>query len=58
MIEEILGKNAGALMKLFELIEGKEVKTKVNLDGVEFKVGKTSIVLNGEVEFSLVRKKK
>jgi len=57
MIEELLGKNTELIAKILDIIEGKEVSTKLNLDGVTFNVGKTKIKLNGEVEFSFARKK-
>jgi len=58
MIEELLGKNSEIIAKIFDLIEGREVKTRINLDGVTFTIGKTKINLSGEVEFGLLRKKK
>jgi hypothetical protein len=54
MIEEILKNKEELLTKFLSIVEGKETKANVNLDGVEFKVGKTSVQLNGNVEFTVI----
>lgn len=54
MIEEILKNKEELLIKFMSIVEGKETSANVNLDGVEFKVGKTKIQLNGNVEFTVV----
>lgn len=58
MIEDLFGKNSELIAKILDIIEGREVTTKINLDGVSFKIGKTNIKLSGEIEFSLARTKK
>ena len=52
--EEILKNKEELLIKFLEVMEGKEARAKVNLDGVKFKVGKTDILLNGSVEFTVI----
>ncbi len=53
-IEELLKNKEELLTKFLSIIEGKETKANVNLEGVEFKIGKTSVQLNGNVEFTVV----
>jgi hypothetical protein len=54
VIEEILKNKEDLLIKFLSIVEGKETKANVNLDGIEFKVGKTSVQLNGNIEFTVV----
>jgi hypothetical protein len=54
LIEEILKNKEELLVKFLEILEGKETRAKVSLDGVEFHVGKSAIKLNGSVEFTFV----
>lgn len=54
VIEEILSNKEELLTKFLSIIEGKETKANVSLDGIKFKVGKTSVELNGNVEFTVV----
>lgn len=62
ILEEILKNKEEIIIKFLQVLEGKEVKTKVNLDGIKFNVGKSTVKLEGEVEFTFVppktRKKK
>lgn len=58
IIEELMEKKGDLIMKLLDIIEGKEIKTKMNLDGVELRIGKTDIKLDGEIVFTLARKSK
>ena len=41
-------------MKVMQILEGKETKTKVNLDGVEFNIGNSKVSVHGNVEFTIV----
>jgi hypothetical protein len=50
--EEILKNKEELLLKVIEILEGKEAKAAINLDGVEFKVGKSKVELAGRVEFT------
>lgn len=54
IIEEIIKNKEEFLLKLLEILEGKETKTKINLNGVEFKVGTSKIKVNGNIEFIIV----
>jgi hypothetical protein len=61
IFEELVENKEELLVKFLSIIEGKETKANVKLDGVKFKVGKTSVELNGSIEFTVVpggRKKK
>ena len=60
IIEEILRDKEELILKLLELMEGKEAKAKFNLDGIEFKIGKSKVQLNGKIEvgFTPYSKKK
>lgn len=54
VIEELLKNKEEILVKLLEVLEGKETRAKVNLDGIELSAGKSTIKLNGEIEFTFV----
>ncbi len=54
VIEELLKNKEEILVRLLEVLEGKETRAKVNLDGIELSVGKSTIKLNGEIEFTFV----
>ena len=54
MIEEILKNKEELLIKLLDVLEGKEAKAKVNLDGVEFNLGESKVRLEGTLEFTFV----
>lgn len=58
IIEEILKNKEEILVRLLQVLEGKETSARVNLDGIEFKVGKSAIKLSGNVEFTFVPIKK
>ncbi|MBI4181583.1 MAG: hypothetical protein HY520_01290 [Candidatus Aenigmarchaeota archaeon] len=52
IIEEILKGREELLIKFLEILEGKESKATVNLDGVQFKVGKSVVTLGGKVDLT------
>ena len=54
ILEEIVKNKEELIMKILQILEGKETKTKVSLDGVEFNVGNSKVSVNGDVEFTLV----
>lgn len=54
LIEEILKNKEEILVSLLNVLEGKEARAKVNLDGIEFHIGKSAIKLSGEVEFTFI----
>lgn len=54
IIEEVLKNKEEILVRLLEVLEGKETRARVNLDGIELTVGKSAIKLNGEIEFTFV----
>ena len=54
IIEEILKNKEEILVRLLEVLEGKETRARVNLDNIELNVGKSTIKLNGEIEFTFV----
>lgn len=54
LIEEILKNKEELLVKFLEIMEGKESRAKINLDGVEFNVGKSRVRMAGAVEFTFV----
>ena len=61
-IEEVAKNKEELILKFLSIIEGKETKARVNLDGVSFKVAGTEVRLDGDVEFTVMpfqdRKKK
>ena len=54
VFEEIVKNKEELFLKILQILEGKETKTKVNLDGVEFNLGNSRISVNGNVEFTIV----
>lgn len=54
LIEEILKNKEEILVSFLKVLEGKEAKAKVNLDGIEFHVGKSAIKLKGTIEFTFI----
>ena len=58
VIEEILKNKEELLIKFLQIIEGKEAKAKVDLGGVEFHIGDSTIKVKGEVELSFIPVKK
>jgi hypothetical protein len=54
VLEDMVKNKEEFLEKLLEILEGKETRTKINLDGVEFKIGKSKIKVHGNVEFIIV----
>jgi len=58
IIDEILKNKEDILIGFLSIIEGKETKTRINLDGVKFRVGKTTVKVEGAIELSIVPGKK
>jgi hypothetical protein len=54
LLEELLKSKEDLLVKFVEILEGKEARARVNLDGVRFNIGKSIIKMNGTVEFIFV----
>ena len=54
LIEELIKSKEDLLIKLLQVIEGKETGIRVNLDGVKFNVGDVNIKLKGDVEFTFI----
>ena len=54
VLEDIVKDKEQFLEKLLEIFEGKETKTKLNLNGIEFKVGKSKVSVSGNIEFIIV----
>jgi len=54
LLEEILKNKEEILVKLLEIMEGKESKAKVNLDDVEFHVGNSAVRLKGTIELTFI----
>jgi ABC-type multidrug transport system fused ATPase/permease subunit len=53
-VEEVLSNKEELLIKFLSLIEGKETKANICLDGIQFDVGGTKIKVHGNVEFTIV----
>ncbi len=54
LMEDIIKNKEELVTKLLDVLQGKEATARVNLDGVKFNVGKVTIKLNGEVDFTFV----
>lgn len=42
------------ILQVLELLQGKETKAKIDLNGVAFNIGKSKVTLEGKIEFTLV----
>ncbi|NOX71268.1 MAG: hypothetical protein GXO64_01030 [Candidatus Micrarchaeota archaeon] len=58
VLEELIKNKEDLVITFLKIIEGKEAKAKINLDGVKFMVGETEVKLDGSVEFSVIPLKK
>jgi hypothetical protein len=58
VIEEILKNREGMIEKFLDVLSGKEATAKVNLDGVQFNIGKSKVRLEGEISFTVIPGKK
>jgi hypothetical protein len=54
IIEEVLKNKEDLIVALFKVLEGKEARAKVNLNGVKFNIGKSSVKMEGSIEFTVV----
>ncbi len=54
VIEELVKNKEEILVSFLKILEGKEARTKVNLNGVEFKVGDSLVKMNGSIEFVFI----
>jgi hypothetical protein len=54
VFEDIAKNKEELLMKIFSILEGKETKTKLNLDNIEFNFGNSKVKLNGSIEFTVI----
>ncbi|MBI4019843.1 MAG: hypothetical protein HY367_00810 [Candidatus Aenigmarchaeota archaeon] len=54
IVEELLKEKEEIIVKLIQVLEGKTAKARINLNGVQFKVGKTSVKLEGSVDLTIV----
>ena len=53
-IEELIKNKEELMIKFLGILEGKETKANVNLDGVRFMLGGSEVKLEGNVEFTVV----
>jgi len=52
MLEAIMKNKEEILIKVLQILEGKEARGEIDLGGVEFKVGDAKVELNGRIAFS------
>lgn len=60
-IEDILKDKEELINTVLSLLEGRQAKATLNLDGIKFKIGKSSVAMDGKVNLTFVpleRKKK
>jgi hypothetical protein len=51
---QVLKNNEDLIIRFLEILQGKETKARVNLDGMKFRIGKTDVLVNGTVELSII----
>ncbi|MHA2065616.1 MAG: hypothetical protein ACXABY_14670 [Candidatus Thorarchaeota archaeon] len=56
MVEEILKNKEDLFIKLLEILQGKEASASIDLSGVQFHVGTSSVKLDGEIKITLIPK--
>jgi len=54
VLEELVKNKEDLILTFMKIIEGKEAKAKINLEGVKFMAGDTEVKLDGSVEFSVI----
>lgn len=54
VLEEILTNKEELLVALLKVLEGKETKATLDLNGVTFKVGQSKVVMEGSIKLSFV----
>lgn len=54
VLEELVKNKEDLILTFMKIIEGKEAKAKINLDGVKFMAGETEVELDGSVTFTVV----
>lgn len=54
IISEIVKNKEEFLLKILQIMQGKETRTNINLDGVEFNIGGSKVKMNGSIEFVVV----
>jgi len=54
IIKDIMKNKEDLLIKLLDVLEGREAKAAINLDGLEFMLGESKIRLGGKVEVSFL----
>lgn len=54
IIEEVLKNKEELIVALLRVLEGKQTRARVKLDGVKFNIGKSSVKMEGDVEFTFV----
>jgi hypothetical protein len=54
IVKEIEENKEEIIIKILEVLQGKETTARIKLDGLKFHVGDVEVKLNGEVDFTLV----
>ena len=54
LIEELLKNKEDLLASLLTMLEGKEARAKIDLDGIVFTLGKSKVQVEGKVEFTFI----
>ncbi len=57
-IEEILKNKEELVIKLFEILQGKEASASIDLSDVEFRIGKSAVKMDGQIKITLIPHKK
>ena len=58
VVEDIIKNKEELILKLLDVVSGKEATARVNLDGVAFNIGTSKGKMEGQVTFTLVPGKK
>jgi len=53
VFEEMIQNKDELIAKILQLLQGREAKTKINLDGVEFKIGDVALKVDGKIDITI-----
>lgn len=54
VVKELMKNKEDLLIKLLDVLEGREARASINLEGVEFLLGDSKVKLGGKVEVSFL----
>ncbi len=53
VLEELLRNRQDLLLKVVDILQGREAKARIDLNGVSFHLGETIVKMEGNIQFSV-----